>query len=179
MYITNIISGFGQAIIWVAQGEYISLCATEETKGFFFALFWAFYMASQIFGNFAGAIIITRASGPIFFLIMGLIMLLSVTGYIFVKHPKEDEIKFVKNDDNEEEQLVVGHHQEHQESFMQILKNTITLIFTPKMTKCNMQLIFTGVSIAYWSGMITPIIIYQLENDPRYADLELDENQKD
>ena len=29
LYITNIISGFGQAIIWVAQGEYISLCATE------------------------------------------------------------------------------------------------------------------------------------------------------
>lgn len=46
LYFTNIISGFGQAIIWVAQGEYVSLCANEYTKGFFFALFWAFYMGS-------------------------------------------------------------------------------------------------------------------------------------
>lgn len=102
LYFTNIISGFGQAIIWVAQGEYVSLCANEHTKGFFFALFWAFYMASQIFGNFAGAIIITRASGPIFFFIMGLIMLLSVIGYIFVKHPKDDDSKKKKEEDEDE-----------------------------------------------------------------------------
>lgn len=46
LFICHIISGFGQAIIWIAQGEYISECGTEETHGFFFALFWAFYMAS-------------------------------------------------------------------------------------------------------------------------------------
>lgn len=29
----------------------MSDCATEETKGFFFSYFWAFYMSSQIFGS--------------------------------------------------------------------------------------------------------------------------------
>lgn len=47
------------------------------------------------------------------------------------------------------------------------------------MSKMNIQLIYTGVSIAYWSGIITPIIVYQLENDPEYSDLDLKENQKD
>lgn len=40
------IVGFGMGVLWVAQGEYVSLCATEETKGFYFAHFWAFYMSS-------------------------------------------------------------------------------------------------------------------------------------
>lgn len=70
-------------------------------------------------------------------------------------------------------------HHDHEESFVQILKNTLHLIFTPKMVKVNMQLVFTGISIAYWSGILTPIIIFQLDNDPNYADLDLEENEKD
>lgn len=98
LFVGSITSGFGQAIIWVAQGEYISECANEETKGFFFALFWAFYMASQIFGNLTGALIITHASGPSFFLIMGMIMLFSVIGFFFIRKP-------YKYDEQEEEEI--------------------------------------------------------------------------
>ena len=111
LFISHIIAGFGQAIIWVAHGEYISLCATDETKGFFFALFWAFYMGSEIFGNLTGALIITRASGPVFFLIMGLIMLITVFGYIFLKQPKKIAANGVVHDYDE-----AGHERE---SFVQ------------------------------------------------------------
>jgi hypothetical protein len=45
-FIGSILAGFGQAVLWVAQGEYMSSCATEETKGFFFGYFWVWYMAS-------------------------------------------------------------------------------------------------------------------------------------
>ena len=69
-------------------------------------------MASQIFGNFAGAIIITRASGPIFFLIMGLIMLFSVTGYVFVKHPKYESQIEAKEEDSANDQEVGVHEHE-------------------------------------------------------------------
>lgn len=62
--------------------------------GFFFAYFWAFYMAAEIFGNLTGAIIITKASGPAFFIIMGVIMIIDVVGFKFLKLPtnvEEDE----------------------------------------------------------------------------------------
>lgn len=46
--------------------------------------------------------IITRASGPIFFLIMGMIMLISVFGYVFLKHPNKDENPKAINEEEEE-----------------------------------------------------------------------------
>ena len=57
--------------------------------------------------------------------------------------------------------------------------NTIKLIVDPKMMKFNLLIIFSGVSIAYWSGIISPIVVYQLENDPDYMHLDLEENEKD
>lgn len=49
-YVVNIIisaaSGFMGSILWVAEGKYISECATDETKGFYFSYFWMFYMQS-------------------------------------------------------------------------------------------------------------------------------------
>jgi len=43
---TSFLNGFGQGVAQPASGKYISDCATERTKGFFFAIFWAFYMGS-------------------------------------------------------------------------------------------------------------------------------------
>ncbi len=40
------INGFGQGIAQPASGKFVSDCATEMSKGFFFAYFWAFYMGS-------------------------------------------------------------------------------------------------------------------------------------
>jgi MFS family permease len=42
----SILDGFGDAVAWVAQGKYISDCATNRTKGFYFAYFWTYYMFS-------------------------------------------------------------------------------------------------------------------------------------
>lgn len=50
IYTTNLVgsvtSGLGSSLLWVAQGKFISDCANEKSKGFFFGYFWAIYMAS-------------------------------------------------------------------------------------------------------------------------------------
>ena len=46
MILTSIATGLGEGIAQPAAGKYISDCTTEETKGFYFAFFWAFYMGS-------------------------------------------------------------------------------------------------------------------------------------
>ena len=56
--ITSILNGFGEGLSQPASGKYISDCATERTKGFYFALFWAFYMGSQVFGNLIAAFVL-------------------------------------------------------------------------------------------------------------------------
>ena len=34
--------GFGAAILWVAEGHYASICASDTNKGLFNSTFWAF-----------------------------------------------------------------------------------------------------------------------------------------
>jgi len=43
---TAAINGFGAGILWVAQGKYISQCASDLNKGLFNSYFWAFFMSS-------------------------------------------------------------------------------------------------------------------------------------
>lgn len=116
-FIGSILAGFGQAVLWVAQGEYMSSCATEETKGFFFGYFWVWYMASQIIGNFIGSYIIEDSSGPTFFLIMGAIMLVGNVGFLFLQPPHQDIDKQIdskfeglsKAFDNDQTEALVDH----------------------------------------------------------------------
>ncbi len=56
--ILSIVDGVGDAIQWVANGVYISDCATESKKGFYFSYFMAYYMASQVFGNLLAAFVL-------------------------------------------------------------------------------------------------------------------------
>ena len=43
MIIGAILNGFGATMLWVAQGEYISKCSNEDSKGFFFGYFWSIH----------------------------------------------------------------------------------------------------------------------------------------
>lgn len=88
LIIGSILAGFGGAVTWIAQGQFMSLSTTNENKGFYFGYFWAYYASSQIFGNLLGALLIEKTTGPTFFLIMGSIMMVAVTGFLFIKYPK-------------------------------------------------------------------------------------------
>jgi hypothetical protein len=45
--------------MWVAQGHYLSVCASNSNKGLFNGVFWVFFMISQIVGNTIGATILS------------------------------------------------------------------------------------------------------------------------
>ena len=55
-------NGLGAALLWTAQGSYVSMCASDENKGLFFSTFWAFFMSSMIVGTLMGAFVITEVS---------------------------------------------------------------------------------------------------------------------
>jgi hypothetical protein len=56
------VAGFGAALIWVAQGDYISQCSSESTQGFYFGYFWVWNKMAEALGNFIGAFAITKMS---------------------------------------------------------------------------------------------------------------------
>jgi predicted MFS family arabinose efflux permease len=88
LIISVILNGIGASLIWVAQGEYFSKCATEQTKGFYFGLFWSIYQGSQIFGSYFGGLIFSENySKTKFFIIMSIIALLATISMAFTKTP--------------------------------------------------------------------------------------------
>jgi MFS family permease len=52
------LNGFGAGLLWVAQGEYVTNCATDETKGFYFSYFFIIFMISQIVGNLVAGFVL-------------------------------------------------------------------------------------------------------------------------
>lgn len=87
LYIGTFMTGFGVALSAVVQGEYISSCASERTKGFYFGYFLAIMQFSMVIGNSTGSFLILKATGPEFFLMMGIIILVGMVGFGFMKLP--------------------------------------------------------------------------------------------
>lgn len=70
-----------------SSGTYISDCATERNKGFFFALFWAFYMGSQVFGNLIAAFVLGELDQRYYVVIMVVIATAAAVLLFFLKKP--------------------------------------------------------------------------------------------
>ena len=48
------------------------------------------YMSAEIFGNFIGALIIQSTSGVLFFVLMGIIMILPTIGFLTIRIPPKE-----------------------------------------------------------------------------------------
>jgi MFS family permease len=60
IFFCSMISGFGNALLWVTQGAYVAKCSDESNAGMFNGVFWVMFMSSQIVGNFLGAFVIAN-----------------------------------------------------------------------------------------------------------------------
>lgn len=85
--ITSCMNGFGGGVSQPASGKYISDCAAESNKGFFFAYFWAFYMGSQVFGNLVAAFVLGKLPQVYYVLIMLIVGILAGALLFFLKKP--------------------------------------------------------------------------------------------
>jgi len=101
LFVSNALAGIGVAMIWIPQGEYMSLCATEDTKGFYFGYFWVWYMSAQIIGNLAGAIMIKKTMGPSFFIMLSIAEILFFSLFCFIRLPVK--VRETEEEEKEEE----------------------------------------------------------------------------
>lgn len=88
LIVMALINGIGAALIWVANGNYISECATPKTKGFFYGFFWIVYMMSQVVGTLIGAIILESGKGQTFFYVsLAVLAALASLSFWFTRKP--------------------------------------------------------------------------------------------
>jgi len=137
-------SGLGQALLWIAQGEYIGMCATERTQGFYFGFFWGTFNISQAVGNLIGGELLTKVSGAQFFLIMGLAMVAASLFFACLRDPTP--IEPVEADES---------------TFWQTIVDTWRITISGKMRLVNASNAMTGLSIAFFVGLLIPIMVLQ------------------
>jgi MFS family permease len=83
-----IFNGFGAGILWCAFGVYISECATPTTKGFYFGLFWFFYMMSMTVGSLIGAAMLgSGMNETYFYIILSAMALTASLSFLLVRKP--------------------------------------------------------------------------------------------
>jgi len=99
--ITAAINGFGASILWVAQGRYISRIATDENKGTFNSVFWAFFMSSQIVGSLFAALVLQHTNPFTFYCIMTVICLFASLFFLFLQPVNKDDSPQADEDGDE------------------------------------------------------------------------------
>lgn len=85
--IASFVNGIGQGLSQPASGKYVSDCATERVKGFYFAFFWAFYMGSQTVGMIITAFALGYLEPYTFPLIMIVILIAGIICLLVLKKP--------------------------------------------------------------------------------------------
>lgn len=87
LIITSYINGFGEGISQSAAGTYMSDCATEYTKGFYYAMYWASYMGSQVAGNLIAAFVLNDLDQRSFVLIILACSVVASVLFFLLKKP--------------------------------------------------------------------------------------------
>ena len=85
--VAAMINGFGASILWVAQGQYISMCANDKNKGYFNSVFWSLVMCAGIFGNLMAAFVIANVEQSTFYCVMTVFCIASSLFFLFLRKP--------------------------------------------------------------------------------------------
>lgn len=60
VYCTSALLGMSGAVLWVAQGSFLTLNSTDETRGKIAGLFWGLFQVSAIVGNIGAYFVLSN-----------------------------------------------------------------------------------------------------------------------
>ena len=95
-------------------------------------------------------------TGPVFFLILGITMVVVGFGFLCLKRPTP--MQWIEEG-------------EEDESVCTSISRMITMMKSKKMLMITPELCLTGITIAFYSSQLVPIMTLQQRPDERYADL--------
>ena len=82
------INGVGGSILFVAEGNFVSLCATDENKGVMNSVFWGIFQTSSLTGPIISALILQYGASELTLMsVFGALAILSPLIFCFLKEP--------------------------------------------------------------------------------------------
>jgi len=164
LFISSAFNGFGAAILWTAQGVYISRCSmlheqvgglpSSSSLGYFNGLFWSFFQFSQFGGNLLAAILYTNnVSTSIIFVIMTAICVLGVLSLVFLKNLDKISVESSPTKHTQK-----GNDKDKAKEVMVMIREQFSIIFQVKMLSIIPIICFTGLCQAFVYGEFPTLI---------------------
>ncbi|XP_046855255.1 UNC93-like protein MFSD11 isoform X2 [Xenia sp. Carnegie-2017] len=161
LYAASVVVGFGAAVIWTAQGSYLTLNSTDETMGRNSGIFWAFFQCSFLIGSMIvyfcfkpenGSTLISLHQRSIVLLIF---IALSAFGTLFFLLLRKQKSS---TESDRQEILVVntrdsGTRTEKKGNPKKTFVNSLKLFITRPMFFLNVVFIYTGLELTFYSGV--------------------------
>ena len=160
LYISSAALGFGAAILWTAQGNFLTINSDQMTMTRNSGIFWAMMQSSMLIGNtyvytqFKGE---TDISSETRTNVVSVFFVLSCIGsfVILIMRPTP----WVIHDDP----------LNRPDTPRQALKKAWDLIWTPSMLLLCLTFFYTGLELTFWSGVYGPCIGFTLDFGDKYA----------
>lgn len=146
LYAASAWLGFGAAIIWTAQGSFLSKCSDETTISRNSGIFWAMLQMSMFFGNifvyyqFQGKSHIDEATRT---LVFSVLIGVGILGFIFLTalRPVQDNVVINASDNEQDDELA---NRSSSSGVVMAFKNSVNLFFTKEMLLLSLTFFYTG-----------------------------------
>ncbi|CDW89920.1 major facilitator superfamily protein [Stylonychia lemnae] len=182
IFVSTIINGFTVGILWSCANNYVARNSDPDHKGTGFGIFWTFYMMSQISGNLIASYTLEKLNQTSFFLIMGSVALVGTSSFYLISNPSETTHKMAEQPQQElefERQVrerrfseltestnssqIIRDPKDEQSNFKSDVKLVLHLIIDNRMRYVMLQICWTGISIAVYTGLLVPTIVETLK----------------
>lgn len=151
LYVSSAVIGFGAAIIWTGQGNYLTLNSTKETISRNSGVFWAMLQCSMFFGNifvvfvFSGKTHIDEATRK---LVFSVLLGVAALGLVFVLLLRPAVVADLS--DEKKDKAALGP--------LEALKRAMELSLTKEMALLGATFFYTGLELSFFSGVYSPSI---------------------
>ncbi|KAK6643081.1 hypothetical protein RUM43_004584 [Polyplax serrata] len=153
LYVMSALIGFGAAIIWTGQGNYLILNSDKSTIGRNSGIFWAMLQCSMFFGNIFVYFQfqdkdLTLSNINVVFIVLGIVSALGI-GFLCALRPPgviTDEVE-----------------QPTEKGALNALKNSFKLFTTKEMLLLLVTFFYTGIELSFFSGIYSTSIGFTKE----------------
>lgn len=152
--IGSFLTGFGGAILWVAQGIYIRECAVENNTEYFQGLFWAVFMLQAILGNTIAYFVLAHKDFfGLFFVILTTISLVGLVVFFLLKQPENFDSSQPEQDEDNAKPMW--------DAIVSKAKDTFFMFGNKQFIPILFYELYRGIVLTYYSGVLVVLTIKQ------------------
>ncbi|XP_062586951.1 UNC93-like protein MFSD11 [Saccostrea cucullata] len=151
LYLGSVLVGIGAAILWTAQGNFLTINSDSDTVSRNSGIFWALLQCSLLFGNMysyfvlKGSTNITDSERTKLFIGLSGAALLGVLCFLILRKPISTDTENLVN--------LSPSDREKRESPLQTIKRAFHLLRTKEILLLSVAIAYTGIELTFFSGV--------------------------